>query len=141
MTKSADGARLRDNSSEPPERVPAVEWIAGLASLAILFGVLGTLGWRSMQPRLPPRIEVEIDGVRAEQRRFAVDVNVRNLGDEPVADLLVQGTLRAASGNEARVQARFDFVPGASLRRGTLLFDDDPREGVLDVRALGFREP
>ena len=90
---------------------------------------------------LPPRIEVTIDEVQARGDQFAVVVTVLNAGDEPAAELLVQGTLRFASGQATQADVTLDHVPGLSRRRGTLLFADDPREGELEVRALGFRVP
>jgi uncharacterized protein (TIGR02588 family) len=131
----------RKDSPESVQRYPAIEWVVGLASLAIVLGVLAAFGYRCLQPRLPPQVEVTVEEVQARGDQFAVIVTVLNSGDEPAAELLVQGTLRSASGQATQAQLTFDHVPGRSRRRGTLLFADDPRDGELEVRALGFRVP
>jgi uncharacterized protein (TIGR02588 family) len=129
-------------SRRPPDagQVPVVEWLAGLTSLGIVLGCLGTVAWQAASSPEPPRIHVSIDGIRAAGGSYYVHVTAHNSGQEAAAEVTVAGRLQTRDG-EARSTVTLDYLPGRGRRGAALIFGRDPRAGVLTVAAESYRAP
>lgn len=88
----------------------------------------------------PPSIRVEVERVAAVEDGYVLEFSARNESDVTAADIAIVADLR--SGNDLqRREARFDYLPPRSARRGGFFFDSDPRAGALELRAEGYNEP
>jgi uncharacterized protein (TIGR02588 family) len=65
----------------------------------------------------------------------------QNNGGSTAAEVDVEGTLTAADGSQQTSHATFDFIPGKSDRRGTLMFQSEPAADRLQLRVISYREP
>ena len=64
-----------------------------------------------------------------------------NASPETAAAVQVEGVLSRGGEEVESATATLDYVPGHSEKRGGLFFAEDPREGDLRLRALGYQEP
>jgi uncharacterized protein (TIGR02588 family) len=124
-----------------PRGISVWEWIAAAIATAMVGSIIGTLLVKAREERTPVRLTVSIERVVPSADGFVVEFAVSNRGGTTAAQVVVEGRLRAASGEPEVSTVTFDYVPDASQRRGGLLFRTDPRAGQLTVRALGYREP
>ncbi len=128
--------------SRTHKRVPAIEWITGLAGLAIVLGTVGFIAYEAFRGGA----EVPSLALTVERSKHGADgvvalVSVRNDSRQAAAEVLLEGVMRLRDGGEQRSQARFDYVPGHSTRRATLLFPAAREAGHLEVRILGYTTP
>ena len=122
--------------------MPAIEWITGLAGLAIVLGTLGFIGYEALRGGPDaPALDVVVEHSSEEPNGFVVVVRVRNENRQAAAEVLLEGVVRLADGRERRSQARLDYVAGLSTRRATLLFPAAPAGGTVEVRILGYTTP
>lgn len=122
-------------------RIPFVELVAGIVGLLIVIATIGYLAFETLRggPR-DPVLAVEILRVRQVEGSFAVDVEIRNRGQNAAADVHVAAATRSGQPDGLRAEVRVDYVPGQSTARATLLFAADPGSAP-DVRVVGYAEP
>jgi len=125
---------------------PLGEWLVGALGLVLLLAAIGFLLWHAMQPSRPPSIELQVDYIAEQRHGYMVRINARNDGTRPVAELQIRGLLFNAAGDSdgdalETAEASLDYLPGGSTRRGVLLFERDPRQHRLRLRAVGYHEP
>jgi uncharacterized protein (TIGR02588 family) len=118
---------------------PLTEWIAAATGAAIATGLIGYLAWDGLLGGgSPPDLRLVIEAIAPTSEGFRVDVVLSNAGAQTAADVVVK-SFASEIGDEGEIT--FDFVPGQSLRRGTLLFRERPDPDRLDLRVVGYREP
>jgi uncharacterized protein (TIGR02588 family) len=122
--------------------VPTIEWVGAVIGALIVLGTIGYLTYETLRSsdHDQPRLSAVVMRVRAQDGRFAVDVEIRNGGSRAASDVHVAGNPRAADARQERPQARLDYVPGLSRREVTLLFRDNPGERP-DVQIIGYSRP
>jgi uncharacterized protein (TIGR02588 family) len=125
------------------QRVPitAWEWIAAVASAAIVLSAMVTLLIAGKRERTPPLLSVRVEGSEQAGSHYRVRFVVRNDGGTTAAEVVVRGELRTSTPLPEASDVTFDFVPDGSERRGALIFATDPESGHLSIRPLGYREP
>src|SRR5687767_5064897 len=121
--------------------IPRVEWAAGIVSLLIVLGTVGYLAYEGLVPGPDaPSLSVTVMRVRESDGSFVVDVAVRNSGRSAASDVHLAATARSPQADEARAQARLDYVPGLSTRHASFVFAFDPGKQA-EVRVIGYAEP
>ncbi|WP_159710502.1 hypothetical protein [Geminicoccus flavidas] len=124
--------------SRPP--TPILEWVAAGLGAAVAIFIVGYLAWDGLTSAdAPADLVIRVDGVEAAAAGFRVDLTVTNLGGETAAEARIAVT--AGDGAQEAGEITFDYVPGHSSRRGSLLFQNRPDPAALAVRVLGYREP
>ncbi len=124
------------------DRVPTIEWITGLAGLAIVVGTLGAIGWEAVRGGTGgPALHVTLETVSDGPAGYVAGIVVRNASRQAAADVLVEGRMHAADGGETRSEVRLDYVPGLSERRAVLTFPSPPRPPGVALRVLGYTTP
>ena len=133
------------NGGGTPERggnrISALEWAVAAVGLLLVLGTVAFLLVDAVRGDAPPRLAARADSVIVRgAAEFVVPFTARNDGGATAAEVTVVGELRDGAGVEA-ARAQLDYLPGASERRGTLVFTRDPRAGTLRLRVEGWREP
>lgn len=139
-----DGARDREEARGRSERgrVSVWEWAVAALGFLVVAGTIGFMLYRAVAGgHAPPRIVLRVESVVPLGEGFLVTVTAANEGDEPVADLAIEGRLAGAEGMNETSTATFSYVPGGSQAEGGLYFSADPRVGQLVLRPLGYERP
>jgi uncharacterized protein (TIGR02588 family) len=126
----------------PPKRdsVPPIEWVAGISSLILVLGTLAFLAFEALQSRAPlPDLRLAVESVSPTTVGHSVTVVVRNVSQQAAADVVIEG--RATGGEQARAEARLDYVAALSERRAVLVFPFPPDMDRLELRVLGYTTP
>ncbi len=125
------------------QKVPAIEWIAGLLGLLLTLAVVGFIGWQAItqQGEKAPQLEIEVEGTSKSGGGYLVEIAARNHSPGTAAGVEVEGTLTPEGGQVERSSFTFDYIPAKSEARGGLFFHSDPASGRLDVRPVGYRHP
>lgn len=139
----AEAATDQGGADRGEERTPLLEWLAGGIGAALTLLLLGFLGWDAYAQAsdVPPEVEVSLRAVQPAGSGFVAEITAVNLSPATAASVEVEGVLSRDGEEVERAQATFDYVPGHSETRGGLFFREDPREGGLELRALGYQEP
>ncbi|MDQ0249530.1 uncharacterized protein (TIGR02588 family) [Sphingomonas kyeonggiensis] len=126
---------------EPHARTSALEWASaalGLAVLLLVFGVIGADLRRG--GATPPAITVEVREVAASGQGFVVVFEAINRGGT-AASVEIEGTLSVPGKPSETASATLDYVAAGARVEGGLMFAQDPRQGRLRLRALGYQDP
>jgi len=120
---------------------PLLEWFVGGLGAIIFAGMLAVLLTTGLAGEdAPPSIHVKTERVAAVEGGYVLEFSARNASDVTAADIAVVAELRGG-GEVQRREARFDYLPPHSARRGGFFFESDPRQGALVLRAEGYNEP
>ncbi|MGQ4272570.1 hypothetical protein [Terrihabitans sp. B22-R8] len=135
--KTGPASDANDDARTTDQGTPWLEYVAGTIGAIFALAVLGIIAWDGLTgDNAPPDLVVEIVGTRPAANGFAADIRIRNLGTQTASDVTVEG-----SAGEDKAEAQFDFVPGSSERKGTLVFPGDMPQADVALRVLGYREP
>jgi uncharacterized protein (TIGR02588 family) len=122
-------------------RTPALEWAASTLGAFFALAMLGYLAWDTIAAGKPPDMTVEAGNVHSASGGHAMDIKIINRGGATAAEVEVEGALTGPDGSIEEATVTFDFVPGASEREGTLVFNTRPEPGNIDLRIVGYRLP
>lgn len=114
-----------------------------MIGLALTLAVVGLLFHHALNDDdRPPAVTVTAERtVALPGGGYVVEFAARNRSrTATAAQLHVEGRLIAAGVSET-AEATLDYVPARSVKRGGLYFTADPRQGRLDLRAIGYSEP
>lgn len=121
---------------------PSLEGVAASLGLLLTLGTFGFIGWEAAQDsEEPPVLQVRPARVTRIATGYVLEVEVYNRAGETAASVEIEGTLKRTGRAPTTSRLLLDYVPGRSVRRGGLLFDQDPRSGELELRAVGYAEP
>lgn len=133
-------------SSRPgkPAAPPASpwEWVVAAIGAVLVLGALGYLVYfAETTPRSLPLITLEQGSVTPSGDGYLVAVTVTNEGSTTAGTVAIEGTLRRGGVAVGTATTTLDYVPRFSARQVGLIFSSDPRDGTLELRALGYAEP
>lgn len=117
--------------------------VTGAIGLALTASLIGFVAWEAIDGSAAqtPDVVVRAGSVHAANEGFVVQFEARNLAAKPAAGVVVEATL-SVPGEEPLVSSvTLDYVPGASRKRGGFFLPVDPRQGRLELRALGYSDP
>jgi uncharacterized protein (TIGR02588 family) len=142
VTESQKPGGTRRRRGAHPD-TPALEWVAAAIGLLLTFTILGSMAWEAYVgggDRVPA-IEARVERVVRTGTGYVAEIELDNSSPATAAAVEVVGEVTKPDGTTATSAATIDYVPGASVRRMGLFFTEDPRQGRLDVRVLGYSEP
>lgn len=128
----------------PPEEAPPspAEWLVAAIGLVLVLASLGYLAWHGLLERAdPPRPEVRVLDVQAQEGRFLVRVRVHNRGRATAAKLRVTAQLRRGDQVVEDRDVEFDYLPGESSREAGIFFERDPHRFEMVVTPASFQQP
>ena len=136
-------------------RKNALEWTVFAISLVVVLGALGYLTYAAITDTNQPAIlvvelgEVEVqeaaaDSAAAESAQqpplYNIPVTVHNLGEKTAEEVLVEVTLEVDGEEVETAELTIPLVPYQSTRAGMVAFKQDPREGQLTAKVVGYLE-
>ena len=139
-------ARDRDPQAEVIDdtRLNIAEWVTLGISLAIVIAVLGVTSWLALHGDVAPAtfdVSPKTDQVRHHNDAWYLPIDVRNVGDDTAADVVVRAELDTGNGEAETAEFTVTFLSGGDRTSGTAVFRHDPREGDLSVMVASFSEP
>lgn len=110
----------------------------GVAALALMLGVFLYEAIRGTEE--PPVIALSAAGVKQAGAAWLVRVEARNSGHQTAAQVQIEGALEGGGETETATLV-LDYLPDGSTRTGGLYFRQDPAQGELTLRVLGYSDP
>jgi uncharacterized protein (TIGR02588 family) len=151
MTAGTKPAATRDAPSKAADRakdrqlrhaVPPLEWIVASLGVLLVGGAIAFLVFHSTtRGQTPPDVRAVAERVLELDHGYVVQFRAVNEGGSAAAQVTIQGELVGPDGTTERGEAVLDYLPPRSDREGGLLFEDDPRQGELRLRATGYAKP
>lgn len=137
------GRREQGRRGHATHRVSPLEIVASTAGLLLTLAMLAFIGWEALtRPGdVPSAVTVEAGAVVRRDDVWVLRFQAVNHTPTTAANVGIVGTLRREGRPVETGQVVLDYVPGGSSVAGGLFFRSDPRDGVLDLRALGYAEP
>lgn len=124
------------------ERAPIAEWAAAGLGLILTLCVLGYLVWDGVTARPgPPALSVSSAQPSRNASGYTVPITVRNDSDATAAAVEVRAVLHLPSRPVEERRASFAYVPGRGEVKGGVVFEQDPRLGLLRISIEGYEEP
>ena len=123
-------------------RSPA-EWITLSVSTLVLSLLIGLViyDWQ-ISKDLPPTFRIEVtEAVRFSEGRYYQPFTLRNTGGSIARTVQVTAELSLSNGEQETGEQQFDFLSGKERKKGSFIFDHDPREGALIIRVASFGLP
>jgi uncharacterized protein (TIGR02588 family) len=118
------------------------EWVAALIGAALVVGIVGFLVIEALRERsTPPQIEIEVVEISKGDAGHLVQIQVLNRGEATAAQLVLEGQLRRDGENVESSTITLSFAPAGSSRSAGLIFENDPAEYELLLRAQGYEAP
>jgi len=115
--------------------------MAAFGLLGVL-GILGFLGYEAVAgDTTAPDPLIRVTDVQSVGGGYLAQLEVRNRGGDTAAGLTIEGTLTRGGREVETSDVTLDYLPGGSVREAGLFFTQNPRQGQLELRALGFQEP
>lgn len=134
----------RDSARQPPHASATSRWewaVAGLG-LAIVLGIVGYLGYGALtSPPSVPSISIALVAVETTPGGHVVRFSAHNSGASTASSLRIVGELRHGEAVIEASEAILDYLPPASVRRGGLIFQNDPSRYELRLLPKGYVEP
>jgi uncharacterized protein (TIGR02588 family) len=118
---------------------PMSEWIVAGVRLIFVVGPVGFLVYQAiMENPSSPDVTVQVESVMSLRSGDLVKIKITNYGDATAEGLIVEGKLRKG---EEQIELSHTEIDYAAHTEKRLFFSQDPRQGELRVRALGYKEP
>lgn len=109
-------------------------------TLAIVVGLV-LYDWQ-LSKNLPPAFQIKItETVRLTEGRYYLPFTLKNTGGRIVRTVQVVADLQLPDGNEETGEQQFDFLSGNERKKGSFVFEHNPKDGTLIVRVASFRLP
>jgi uncharacterized protein (TIGR02588 family) len=139
-------AKNRDAKSQPARAAALApspwEWVVAAIGAVLVLGALGYLVYFAQTTPLGlPLITLEQGVVTQRGDGYLVAVTITNEGGATAAAVGIEGSLSRGGVEVETAATTLDYVPRFSTRQAGLLFSSDPRDGTLELRALGYAEP
>ncbi|HZG68213.1 MAG TPA: hypothetical protein VEZ12_15825 [Herpetosiphonaceae bacterium] len=115
-------------------RSPA-EWATLGVVLLLLGAIIGLLLWYAVQPTTEARFEVTVEtaAIAEQQGHYYVPLRVLNTGDATAEDVTVRAALLRDEQVVDEVELAFVFLAGGEEAEGVAVFDEDPRDGMIEA--------
>ena len=130
----------RDRESR--KGLPPLERLLGALGAVLVLALLTFLVYQSaVGSETGPELSTEVSRIAPAGDQFVAHVRVRNRGGETAESVSVSGDLRVAGTRVGQASTTIAHIPANSSRQAALVFERDPRDGRLDVRAEGYALP
>lgn len=122
---------------------PAVEWVAGALSCALVVLLIAFLLHQAVsEGGLAPDLAVAVTAVEQAGNGTVVSIEVTNRGDAAAAAVTVHAARREVGAPGAPKTVEFDYIAGHAVRRGALVFSGETiPPDALEVGISGYVEP
>ena len=119
-----------------------LEWSVFALSLGLILATATILIREQLSlGEQPPDPQMELGTPEAHAGYFAVPVKVRNDGDETAEDVHLEVKLLLPGGESETGEFSLPYLPRRSVREAWVTFRQDPRNGKMEARVLGYQKP
>ena len=136
--------REQGTGSQQNEGRSFAEWTTLAISITILVVIVGLITYLYIRgTQEEPRIvaEAKFDELRSEESGYYLPVEVKNEGDRTVENVVIEAELDSGSGQPQTAEISVTFLAGGEQVLGAVIFDEDPTQGDLTVRATSYKLP
>jgi len=130
-----------DQEEDHEDRSGLLERIFTILSLVVILAMTGYLVKETFGTPPPASFEVEVAAPQLRGDYTAVEVFVKNTGEQAAKAVNVRGEIANGPDGPIEAEATLDWLPGSSRRRVTLVFAGDQTTTTPEVRVLGYEEP
>lgn len=124
------------------KKTSALEWLFAVLGLLLVVSVIGYLIYEIVtNEKKPPRLNVKIGEIIANEHGFLVKFKIENTGDENATDVTVEGEATRAKESVEKSDVTIDYVPAHSEKKGGMFFKNDPHDFDFEIHAKGYNEP
>src|SRR5690606_21847499 len=114
----------------------------GLVGFIFLCVGIIYLSWSAWSDKKSsPDIAINVTRINQVSKGFLVEIEVVNNGSDAVSLLQIEGQLTDTTGATETSTAELDYVASRSISHAGLFFSNDPHQGNLRLRPLGFQPP
>ncbi len=134
--------KSEDDRNSKAQNVPAMEWIfSGLGAIMACVIIASTLYHGIRSTSSYPELSVAVEHVETTKSGYLVVFKALNSGDVTAARVTVEGQLIRDGQIIETVSLMLNFVPAQSGSGGAMLFENDPGELELRIRAVSYTDP
>ena len=110
--------------------------------LALVAATIGFMLYKAIWGiQSPPDLTIQVGDISAQKDEFLVNFRVVNHGGATAEGVVVEGELTKEGLSLEKAQTTIEYLPAHSERKGGLFFSQNPRQGRLKLRALGYQQP
>ena len=110
--------------------------------LVLLLGTMAVMLYEGIWgDHSPADVVVEVTGIARVNAGYRIEFRATNRGGTTAEGVTVEAQLTGRGGERQRSETIIDYLPGGSSRSGGLFLPDDPSQGSLVLRALGYENP
>ncbi|MGB3786578.1 MAG: TIGR02588 family protein [Phormidesmis sp.] len=133
----------QDTESNSKESRSVAEHISFLIALAILLGIVGSVGylWVSDRAQSPPVLQLSTDSAEQRKASYYLPFSVTNLGGQTAVNVQIIAELRINNEIVESGEQTIDFLSHEEEAEGAFVFVRNPNEGELTVRVASYSEP
>ena len=120
------------------------EWTTLGISITIVLGILGLITYLYISgggERPNIAVDAKFEELRSEPSGYYLPVEVINEGDRTAEDVRVEVELDSSNGQPETSEISVMFLAGGERMTGTFIFEEDPTQGELTIRAISYRDP
>lgn len=143
---SGASVSVRENTEKQEQQrkghTPISEWIVAGVGMIFVVSTVGFLLYQAvMENPSSPDVIIQVESVITLRSGYLVKIKIINYGDATAEGLIVEGELKKGEEQIELSHTEIDYAPAHAEKQGGLFFSQDPRQGELRVRALGYEEP
>ena len=132
-----------EQGSEDKHANPTIwEWMVAAVGLALVAATIGFMLYKAIWGMHPsPDLTIQVGNISAQKDEYLVNFRVVNHGGGTAEGVVVEGELTAEGLSLEKAQTTIEYLPPHSEKKGGLFFSQNPRQGTLKLRALGYQQP
>lgn len=133
---------VNENSQQNSLQKNALEWSVFAFSCVQVAGVLGYLIYAaSTLGNSPANIEIKVGASSSHGEYFRVPLEIENTGDHTAEGVTMEIALEAGGKEIEKNEFEISFLPRGSKREAEVTFKQNPRQGKIRARVLGYEKP
>jgi len=133
---------LSKNAQIEAAKANWIEWLTGAVSTLMVAALIGWIAFEAVTyTQRPPELSVAVYRVASATNGYRVEFDIQNQADTTAAGVVVRGELIEGGEPVEEAEVTFDYVPSLSKTSGAMLFERDPGELEIRIRAVGYSEP
>lgn len=124
------------------EYPPLWEQAVAVVAFLLVAGLMGYLVWQVLtQKNTLPIVTIRTVAIEPQTNGYLVRFEASNTGDVTASAVKIAGLLTRDGATIEASHVIIDYLPGRSMARGGLWFTQDPSQGELVLRPVGYVDP
>ncbi len=128
-------------STAAPRSRSTAERVTVAVSVAVIVALVAVILTLWGRTAAPASLSVDTADPVAQNGQFSVAATITNDGSTTAAEVQVVAELRMPGSEPVEADQVVDFLAGGEEATVVFVFDDDPRDGELEVRVASYTDP